>query len=413
MVWRFGLKNMAPRHAGYALSAVLIGGCQIPDPAQADIDRLIPLLCEQAQSCFCASDLAATDCETARTTTWNDRIEAGRKLGLAYDPACVEAITERADGYGCKVADGDGNTPSHLCENYCSVFFGAKALGEECEAYDAVVSDCEQGLTCSGGSCVPPCESLTGLTEGQECRTELGQQIDGCALGLFCDATSRECKIAPKVGEPCPENICSGDAVCNRDIQRCVERIGEGQSCLVAECSFGLYCEYDFDEQTGSESAQCRRNAAEGESCSERRCDPGLACNASSVCQGPADEGEPCDNVGCSGGLLCSFELGKCIEPPDGEGQPCPEGTCTGTLWCDQTNDPMGECLPRGEIGDPCAGHTQCLSAYCPAGFCLLRPAEGEDCEGAQLCQGGLGCREGTCVPTVTENSAVCTYAGW
>ncbi len=412
MIWRFGLKDMDRRHAGYALSAVLVGGCQIPDPAQADIERLVPLLCEQAQSCFCAADLAQSDCETARSKVWDDRIAEGRKRGLAYDPACVEAITERVDGYGCQVADGT-DTSGHLCESFCAVFFGDKALGEECEGFDAVVGDCEQGLTCSAGRCVPACETLTGLAEGQECRTELGEPIDGCALGLICDGASRRCIVAPTLGEMCPGNVCSGDAVCNYQTQRCEARAAEGESCEQTECSAGLYCEYEYDEQTGTESARCRANAQAGESCDGRRCDTGLGCSEALVCRAPADEGEDCRSIGCKGSLICSFELEKCIEPPDGEGQPCPEGTCAGALWCDQSNDPMGECLPRAELGQACAGHTQCLSAYCPAGFCELRPGEGEDCEGAGLCQGGLGCREGVCVPTVTDNSAVCTYAGW
>ncbi len=380
-----------------------LGACN-EDPARRDAERLMARLCESAERCMCADDLADGGCEEHRLRVWDERIEQGRRRNLTYDRECFETQVELAGEYGCW---GAGSFDQHLCESFCAVFHGSRREGESCDGFDEVVSNCAQGLLCDEGTCVSPCARLTGLAAGQTCVSEEGETIEDCAVGLQCDYSTRTCIALPEVGQPC-SGSCAFGAFCDWQAGVCAPLRGEGESCASAECAPDLYCRYSWDGE--NETSICVRYALEGELCDyDGRCASGLACGADQRCHAPGDEGDSC-STGCRDGLYCDFEVDQCKAPPDTVGEPCPFGTCGAGLWCDATTVVCQEKLPNGER---CSGHAQCESSYCPAAFCLDRPALGGDCSGAGVCQFGLVCDGSKCIPAAEAGPAACSYQGW
>lgn len=381
-------------------------GCQIEDAATIDVDRMLPLLCEQAETCRCAAPSQdETACED-KHAVWDARLQYGRTRGLIYDPSCIEQIEEDVAAYDCRAAIQE---TGHLCESFCAVFHGNVPFGETCESYDAVTSNCVQGATCLEGTCVAPCDTLAGLDEGAACRRmDDGEQFDDCAAGMRCDFETLTCQRLPEVGQSCRESNgdCTSGAYCDWETDTCRAAGQQGQTCRERGCAAGLRCDYDQD--------RCRPPAGEGENCYEVGCESGLDCDGNGRCAEPAREGESCDGLRCATGLWCDWNLdGRCAPLPDGEGQPCESGECAGRLWCDTSNDPSGECRLRAPQGEACAGHRQCDSGYCPAGFCTELPLLGEDCREANACGNGLVCDGELCVPALNRGSAICSFVGW
>jgi hypothetical protein len=412
------------------LGGALAGGCQIEDPAEEDVERLLTVLCEQTETCRCAGSEDANACDVRRTT-WDGRLKFGRAKGLIFDAECVESIETRVQTRGCLDAtDGNG---VHLCENFCAVFHGNVELGGDCEGHDTVTSNCVQGTTCLDGRCVEPCDTLGGLAEGALCRDEIGNVFDDCATNLICDPSSRRCITLPEVGERCSgSGECTRDAYCDWNTETCRAAVAVGERCGEADCVSGAHCEWD--ESGGT----CRADRTIGQSCRDSNCADGLLCDYDrDACVMPSDEGESCGG-GCAEGLLCidstcrtlpeegdacegqcadglwcDWDIRRCAALPDGEGQPCPIGECGGRLWCDTSNTPEGECQLRAPFGETCTGHRQCETGFCPAGFCDDLPLLGESCAQAGACANGLVCDGEMCVTALSRGSAVCSFAGW
>jgi hypothetical protein len=392
-------------------AGLVLAACNETDPAREDAARLVAQFCESATRCECASDLAKGSCEDNRTQLWDERIAEGRSRNLTYDLECFEAQVETAIEYGCW---GAGKFEPHLCESFCAVFHGNHELGESCDGFDEVVSDCAQGLLCSDGKCVSPCGRLTGLGPGERCVTPEGQYIEECAEGLECSWDTQTCVVLvlPEIGQQCTGE-CAYGAYCDYNVYTCMPLLGEGANCLQAECGPELYCAYNYDGV--NETAVCRRYAVEGESCAgpDVRCGSGLGCALDQICRAPGNEGEPCNGLGCQDDLFCDSEFDRCIAAPTEAGLPCPFGTCGAGLWCDNSLVPEGVCATVIADGERCSGHSQCESGYCPAAFCLPRPALGEDCTGTGLCQYGLVCDGAACVEAAEAGPAACSYRGW
>ena len=401
MAW--GSKRRIALAFGAALPA-----CNEPDPAHDDAVRLMAQLCESAERCACAGDLAEGDCVDHRVAVWDERIAEGRRRNLTYDRECFETQVALAGEYGCW---GAGNFDQHLCESFCAVFHGNRAEGESCEGFDEVVSNCAQGLLCADDTCVSPCARLTGLTAGEPCMSVEGETIEDCAVGLQCDYNTRTCIALPELGQPC-SGSCAFGAFCDWQTSTCAPLRGEGENCMNAECAPELYCQYFWDEATATESYTCLRYALEGESCGDYvYCGSGLGCGPDFRCRGPGDVGESC-SAGCRDGLYCEFSIDQCLAAPDEAGLPCPNGTCAAGLWCD-TALPPGVCQAKIATGERCSGHSQCESSYCPAAFCLERPALGDDCTAAGVCQYGLVCDGTACIEAAEAGPAACSYQGW
>jgi hypothetical protein len=393
---------------GRIACAFVIMGCNEKDPASEDAARLVAELCESAERCSCADDLEEDDCEVSRRREWDRRIEEARRLELTYDAECFETQIETAIEYGCW---GASKFEPHLCEGFCAVFHGNRELGESCDGFDEVVSNCAQGLVCSDGRCVSPCESLTGLAAGERCMTPEGEPIETCALGLQCSYETMTCLALPELGQPC-QGECSYGSWCDYNTYVCVQLRGEGEDCLNVQCEPELYCQYQFDGTT--ETATCLPYVLEGEACTpDSRCANGLGCAPDGVCRGPGGVGEPCNTIGCEEGLICDFAIDQCLAAPSEVGLPCPFAICGAGLWCDNAMIPEGVCQAKIATGERCSGHPQCESGYCPAAYCLERPAAGEDCSAVGICQYGLVCDGATCIDASASGPAVCSYRGW
>lgn len=388
------------------IAVALLGGCK-EDAARDDAKRLVAEFCESAERCECAADLADGDCVGHRTRVWNERIDAGRERELTYDAECFESQVAAAVEQGCW---GAGKYTPHLCESFCAVFHGSKALGADCRGFDEVVSDCAQGLVCADGTCVEPCQQLSGIAVGERCMTDEGEMIEDCADGLQCLYETKTCVNLPALGETC-SGACAYGAWCDYNSSTCVAFQGEGEDCRQLECNADLYCAYMYDGV--SETAVCQRYAAEGDSCALARCGPGLGCGTDQLCRGPGDDaGEPCSAAGCIETLVCDYAIDQCVVPPGDVGAACPLGQCGPGLFCD-TMVPEPVCQAKIATGEPCRGHPQCESGYCPAAFCLERPALGEDCTAVGLCQFGLACDGSVCVVAAEAGPAACSYRGW
>lgn len=385
---------------GAALACLMTIACASgpagPDPALADLQAIAAAQCQAAIDCDCPGRGDLDTCMTEQDATWRARQVAGRADGLTYDPSCAADLAAAIEAQGCS-APGTG--AAHPCTSYCAPFHGERELGASCTRFDDLVSDCAQGLTCVDGACREPCQVFTGLRVGEVCSDPAsGESLDRCAEGLYCD---ERCKPLAGPGESC--GACVEDYYCSYDGQttRCLERADEGESCDLASCKPGLFCDYDG-------AFQCRALANAGESCSDRPCVDGLACNG--TCRPPVGEGESCAEAACRDGLLCDYATTiTCVAPPSA-GSPCISDRCEASAVCDFETY---TCRLGAVEGDPCTGHAQCQSRYCPAGRCAELPAIGESCEGTLRCAIGASCDGRVCRPSPTHGPAVCVYQGW
>ena len=146
------------------------------DPAQQDLEQLVEEKCLQVEQCNCGDVVFGDDdCTTARTGLWTNRLNYGRDRELTYDQQCVVSQMRTLPNMGCGSAGGED---LHLCDDFCQVFHGDQPEGAACEAYDAVVSNCAQGLTCNADF------------DGVVC-LEAGQRVAlGCLSLLLAGATA-------------------------------------------------------------------------------------------------------------------------------------------------------------------------------------------------------------------------------
>ncbi len=156
---------------------------------------------------------------------------------------------------------------------------------------------CVEGTFCVGGSCRAgaggnPCEGDDDSAEGTFCNSRsdvceplraLGDECDEydapCEHGLYCDFGSQTCVASPGAGEPCDSDSgCAGGAVCGSD-GTCVAQVGLGEECMevsygVTTCAEGLYC------NTSTTPAVCVTALANGERCTRaEECASGYCVN--------------------------------------------------------------------------------------------------------------------------------------
>lgn len=392
--------------AALAVLAGLVGCDGSRDgPRPEELRSLIELHCDQVQACGCATTLTASTCTETLSERWNERVSKGDARGLRYDAECFATLVDDVERFQCYQPGG----PTPLCASFCAIYHGEVELGDACQAVDAHVSDCAQGLLCHEGSCVEPCTVLGGRLEGERCADPNAfGNFDDCAQGLSCAWDPGTCERLATEGQSCFDRQCAEGLYCDWQTERCAAAAAEGERCDEVECAPGLYCGWDTEQR------RCRAHSDEGERCSDARCRDDLVCNEANVCTGPPLSGEPClyGSI-CAQGLRCDFELVRCAELPL-RGEPCLQGECGVGSWCEITiDDPEGTCVAPVEVGQPCSGHLQCTSGFCPNGFCWARPTEGESCEDSQVCAPGLVCNGALCEPTLTRAPAACSYPGW
>jgi len=401
---------------GWPIVAVVgLGACGGDNggrPRAEALQALIATHCERVDTCECGGTLMADTCSDVLSDRWNERVREGERRDLQYDGACFASLSAQVEILRCEAP----SVQEGLCQSFCAIFHGGRALGESCESYDALVSDCAQGLVCSQNMCTEPCAALDGRVLGERCSAPMDSSAyDDCAKDLFCDTESGFCAALVGEGESCQEVRCIDGFDCVETAEfefRCVaEPMEEEQSpCDALHCGPQAFC-----DQVGDDVV-CTLYAKEGESCFERSCDERLTC-INETCRGPAEEGEICfAGRVCAEDYRCDPTLDVCVPLdalPD-EGEVCASGQCIeGTQCLSTADDPEGTCIALYANDEMCSGHSQCASDYCPNGFCWTVPGLDDDCGSDGRCARGLVCNGELCEPTLTRAPAACSYPGW
>ena len=411
------------RYARWSLAPMVVVavGCEAPVgvaepepleglevPEEAAVQSLIADHCDQVAACSCELGNVPSTCEADLTERWELRLRLGEEQELTYDPECFDSIAADIQSQGCGwIVDGS----NRVCDRFCAIYHGDRALGDSCDSADPLVSDCEQGLLCDRGTCVTPCSELSGRIQGEQCSNqELGVGIfDDCASGLFCSWETGRCELASGEGQICDNGQCGDGLWCDRGQDICVPTLAEGQSCINhEECSGDMLCRW----MDGGDNRACVSRVGLGQSCANNPCVEGALC-FDDVCRSLPIAGERCIGGSCEQGAMCDFQVDMCVALPV-TGETCLFGNCAAGSWCLQDADnPEGLCNPAVTNGEMCAGHNQCESGYCPNGFCWPRGSEGDSCENDGLCGAGLVCNGLVCELTESRTPAACSYPGW
>ncbi len=284
-----------------------LGGCSTSsgDSASATCSRYVEALRDYEQRCSKGGSIDArwaelqarykASCDAAITLpgtsvngTHVDRCINAMKTasctGLGSVPECVPPAGTLADGSRCSSSEQCASTYCAVSDpSGCGVCTKTVAPGGACSATDR----CAKGARCTSGTCT----TVVYGSAGAACDSKA---LD-CANGLYCDSTSKTCKVPPGVGEPC-----------------------------TLYCASGLTCDF-----AGTKTCYAPTIATAGQACggtSKATCQSGLTCR-SNVCAiitylGPGGD--------CSvTGTMC--KVGSCLSTT----KTCPKvipdgGACTG-----------------------------------------------------------------------------------
>ncbi len=157
---------------------------------------------------------------------------------------CAKPPAALGEGSICAQTDSSGvvapSLPTLPCEAglYCNTLViplpsSSTPSAPKCEKRPAkgercTLTECQEGLRCSGGACVDPAEARD---DGADC-TGNGD----CKSG-YCDRGNLQCKAVTLVGvgAPCTQGVrCTEGLTCygtTDEASTCVERIAEGAAC--------------------------------------------------------------------------------------------------------------------------------------------------------------------------------------
>ncbi|MEM9454616.1 MAG: hypothetical protein AAGF11_10585 [Myxococcota bacterium] len=271
---------------GGLITLVLAGlmACDVEEqePRMVELEQVEAVLsaelCDRMFSCRCEQGRSydtLTTCEQSAATMARELESIPQHhpgMELTYDPACVGTIVDTLAEVGCSptIPAEDPQT----CVSPCHYYHGVRSVGQPCEIHGIGVSDCAQGLRCSGGACVDPCED------------ELPDQL------------------LPGAGEACRDGACAGDLLCNFETERCIALPQAGEPCLGGfNCAEGLFCEAIDPSDPMSErqcfapqqlAAPCRGHGQ----CQSGYCPVGF-------CEVRPGEGEACTADVCAAGFDC------------------------------------------------------------------------------------------------------------
>ncbi|MBW1808126.1 MAG: hypothetical protein JRJ87_07995 [Deltaproteobacteria bacterium] len=321
------------------------------------------------------------------------------------------------------------NVPAYDCDTCTDgVIYGVGVCTSYVDAcYDH--TDCSSLLQCLSGCSTSQCQ--------QDCINQhpsgyaVYQQIWDCVCETGCnDVCSGEswCNPLGDLGDPCTDGdecqstICVDGRCCNDDCT------GQCEACDVAGdlgyCSAVTGDPHDTRPACAGDGTVCdgscngvNRNACffpgSSTQCRAPSCDAGQAileadCDGAGSC--PSEQTQDCGTFGCDGdhcGGTCQID-----------------GDCPGGYYC----DPMGQCLPKKDLGQACSLANECLSLNCVDGVCCNTncPMLCQACDVAGLlgtCSPVTGAPHGTRPDCASDGTACggfcngvhfsgCTYPG-
>ncbi len=170
--------------------------------------------------------------------------------------------------------------------------------------------------------------------------------------------------LGPHGSTDCRRGVCASDPVSHDLI--CFDEVALGEACEV--------------------NAQCRGEAN----------NPDVSCNMG-TCQPIKSEGGTCEySSDCESTLWCHQSV---CTPPQPEGMPC--GYCQDGLKCLDSI-----CRPVKQLGEICKEFDECKDSYCfkssedeAQGVCEAPRKEGDACQELSICEHGLVCNNGLCLP--------------
>lgn len=197
-------------------------GCRPPEPPpfveQEQVGEvLLASRCEIDLECKCP-DLAFDDepsCREARELRISDTIMVAEANELHYDGVCVAELLELREATACAVGL-DIEEAEDRCLTPCKPFHGDVGDGDACEKLGITVDvdNCAQGLRCVDAVCVPLCDAVVPIAEGEVCRSGL-VDVGDCEPSHYCDEDGR-CAPATDIGSACDEVPCVQTAFCER-----------------------------------------------------------------------------------------------------------------------------------------------------------------------------------------------------
>ncbi len=316
---------------------------------------------------------------------------------------------------GCAVVDRcDAFAPTG--EYACA----AGTVSEVCFTTCSDDSQCNEGDTCTGGTCADKLSDGQGpCDEGRECESGYCTPSTGicCSGGLcchddddcdgyLCDTASWSCAIS-----------CTGDS--GDDDTRC-EGLGDfhcdSGTCFADLPNGGAPC----DENTDCLSGYC--DLSSGTCCDAGACCSGVddcdgfACSATFHCENDCSPSSVEDDALCGEGFHCVGDLCE-ADIADGRGT-CEEDTDCAGGNCNTLN---GICCSQGDgacCSSPshCEDGNPCTRDRCGVDFhCYFVPSnEGESCSDGRFCNGPERCDNtggcaATSAPCADTPAASCT----
>lgn len=330
------------------------------------------------------------------------RVAFAALAALALAPACgrdqiqLLGFSARSDaqaddgavGVDAELADAarlDGAAPPDA-----SVGVDAPGRPDAAPSMCRVPDDCTRALgppppcdgtpawRCLDGLCAPGCSEPTRCEDDCDCE-----------VGLVCGRGA-----CVPLGRP---STCCTDPTCTRG--RCVNPDGTS----------GLCGEPDAGVPDAGRDAGVGTDGGAGQRCAnDCDCAEPLVCGQGGRCgRGAGRANRCCTAQPCPAGTACvepGGGMGQCPSPPLVIGESCIGGLCGGGGFCIDENSgfPGGYCTAVCDAASPCPGDARCIDVEGGGGngsICFDGCASAMDCRAEYLCV-QLGMSGRVCVPT-------------
>ena len=294
-------------------------------------------------------------------------------------------------------------------------------------------SDCIDGFSCVGGTCLAICSSSSNCLANEMCGDDstcksVCRRDDDCRSGEICE--NLMCLVGCRADNECPDDqscvnnqcqdpcanptVCGNNAVCSVDLHQVVCKCEDGLEgdpfvncrAKITRCDSNLQC----PRSTICFAETCRAECSDDNSCFDNeRCVDGVCkeicssdfqCTSGTICQGRLCVTGCRRDSSCPEGQSCINS--QCVNP-------CPSacGECSN---CEVFNNKAQCSCPADSIGNPyVACHKPSLACSssgdcddddeCNSGYCS------KSCSSSSDCQCGQVCNEGECKAQCTKST--------